>query len=91
MRTHATSITSLPPSPDEERHSRVVKYTVAMAIRLVCVLACFFVHGWWVLLPLTLAVVLPYLAVVIANVNPTQTGGSVERPGSLVRLRDQRP
>lgn len=78
------SITSLPESPDDERHRRMIRYGIAMGIRVVCVIVCFFVQGWWLLLPLAGAVLLPYVAVVIANVG-VRTGGTVERPGSVVR------
>lgn len=78
------SITSLPQSPDEERHSRVVRYTVAMAVRIVCVIAAFFVPGWWQLAAIIGAIVLPYFAVVAANVVVKQTGAEVLRPGTIL-------
>jgi cytoskeletal protein RodZ len=46
------SVTSVEISPDLERRSRFLKYTIAMVIRVICIL---------------LAVVLPYFAVIIAN------------------------
>lgn len=61
------SITSLAESPDEERNRRMVQYAVAMGIRVVCVFLCFFLQGWWLILPAIGAIVLPYFAVVIAN------------------------
>ncbi|HEU5223788.1 MAG TPA: DUF3099 domain-containing protein [Candidatus Lumbricidophila sp.] len=67
------SITSLPPSPDDDRHRREVQYFVMMSIRVLCVLAIPFTHGWWILLPILGAVFLPYFAVVVANV---KGGGS---------------
>lgn len=79
------SITSLPESPDDARHRRMIQYGIAMGIRVLCVIACFFVHGWWLLLPLAGAILLPYVAVVIANVG-SRPGGTVERPGSVVRV-----
>lgn len=79
------SITTLPLSPDQERHSRMIKYGVAMGIRLLCLIACFFVQGWWLLVAVAGAIVLPYVAVVLANARST-TAGTVERPGSIVRV-----
>jgi hypothetical protein len=79
------SITSLPESPDDERRRRMIQYGIAMGIRVLCVIACFFVHGWWLLVPLAGAVLLPYVAVVLANVG-TSKGGTVVRPGGLVRV-----
>ena len=84
------SITSLPESPDAERHGRMVRYGIAMGIRVLCVIACFFLHGWWLLIPVIGAVFLPYIAVVLANVG-SRPGGAVERPGSIVQVeRSQR-
>ena len=83
------SITSLPESPDDERHRRMLHYGIAMGVRVACVILCFFVHGWWLLLPLAGAVLLPYVAVVIANVG-SRPGGTVERPGSIIRVLPQR-
>lgn len=61
------SITTLGETPDEERHRRMVRYAIAMGIRLVCILLCFVVQGWWLILPAAGAIVLPYIAVVLAN------------------------
>lgn len=83
------SITSLPESPDDDRHRRMVRYGIAMSIRVVCVVLCIFVRGWWILLPALGAVFLPYVAVVLANVGG-RAGGTVVRPGGLVRVRRDR-
>jgi len=83
------SITSLPESPDDERKRRMIQYGIAMSIRVACVIACFFLHGWWLVLPLLGAIFLPYVAVVLANVS-SNPSGSVERPGGLVRVGRQR-
>ncbi|AWB89218.1 DUF3099 domain-containing protein [Homoserinimonas hongtaonis] len=72
-------ITSLPRSPDDDRRARMVKYSVTMGIRLVCIIACFFAPGWWLILPATGAIVLPYVAVIIANVSSSR-GGNVAAP-----------
>ena len=42
-------------------------YSIMMAIRLVCIALCLVVKGWWLVLPAAGAIVLPYIAVVIAN------------------------
>ncbi|MGV8857135.1 DUF3099 domain-containing protein [Rhodoglobus sp.] len=80
--TSPESITSLPERPDDERHRRMVNYSIAMAIRVVCVLLCVFVRGWWLVLPILGAVVLPYIAVVLANVNSSRSG-SINTPGQF--------
>jgi uncharacterized membrane protein YdbT with pleckstrin-like domain len=77
------SITAIPDSPDVERHRRMIRYLIAMVIRVACIILCFFVHGWWLLVPIVGAVVLPYVAVVLANVG-SSSGNVVERPGSVV-------
>ena len=80
------SITSLPESPDADRRRRMVRYLIAMVIRVACVIACFFLQGWWLIIPIIGAVVLPYVAVVIANVGST-SGSDVIRPGSSALVR----
>ena len=67
-RTEAQSITTLPLSPTEERRSRMLKYSIAMGIRTLCVVSLLFVQGWWMVVMVIAALVLPYLAVVVANV-----------------------
>jgi len=84
------SITSLPVSPADDRRRRMIKYTIAMTIRVICVLLLFVVQGWWLIVVGIGAIVLPYVAVVLAN---NVSGGiptAVERPGGLVPLRDPR-
>lgn len=79
------SITTLPPSPDEERKGRIVRYLIAMCLRVVCIILCFFVQGWWLLLPVIGAIVLPYFAMIVANTGTGQRG-EVLRPGAVVPL-----
>ncbi len=81
------SITTLPPSPDEERHHRMVQYSVTMGIRMVCVILIFVVPGWWALIPLAGAVVLPAIGVMVANISKRGIGGTVERPSVIERFR----
>jgi hypothetical protein len=85
------SITSLPQAPDEERRSRMIKYSVAQGVRVLCIVAVLFVPGWWRIVPIIGAVFLPYFAVVIANVSSGQRTAAVERPGALVRLDPEDP
>ncbi len=81
------SITTLATSPEADRRARMVKYSVAMGIRLVCIFACFFTPGWWLLIPAAGAIVLPYVAVVFANVGMREKDASVLRPGGLLPFR----
>ena len=83
------SATSLPPSPDAERKVRMLKYTIAMVVRLICFLVAAVLYkqlGWWTLVPIAGAVLLPYIAVVLANTVIQSKVTPVERPGSLVPL-----
>lgn len=61
------SVTNLGASPEEERRSRMIRYSIAMAVRMVCIVVAFLVQGWLMWLCFALAIVLPYWAVVIAN------------------------
>ncbi len=79
------SITSLPISPEVERRNRMLKYTLAMAIRMLCILSMLFLRGWWLVIPAIGAIVLPYFAVVIANVPAKVKRSTVERPGAIER------
>jgi len=85
------SITSLPASPAEDRHRRMVNYSIAMGIRTVCVIVGIFMHGWWLLVFGIAAMVLPYFAVVLANNVAPRTVGRMERPGVVVPLAIERP
>lgn len=80
------SITSLPRSPEDDRRSRMVKYSVTMGIRIVCIIACFFTPGWWLVIPAVGAIVLPYIAVIVANVSSSR-GSEVERPSPAAIVR----
>jgi type III secretory pathway component EscV len=61
-----------------EQSGRTKRYLISMGIRTACVLAAIVVPGWpkWVFI--AGAVVLPYLAVVIAN-----AGRENDEPGSM--------
>ena len=61
------SATALEASPDEERRSRLVKYTIAMSVRMVCIVLGVVTQGWLMWVFFALAIFLPYFAVVIAN------------------------
>jgi hypothetical protein len=84
MRQKPPSVTTLQRSPTEERRVRFVKYTVAMTIRVVCIVFMIFVEGWWLLLCAAGAILLPYFAVIIANAVRVGGGPEVVRPGPLM-------
>jgi len=68
----------------------MLRYGIAMGIRVACIIACFFVQGWWLIVPIVGALVLPYIAVVLANVG-SHDGGEVLRPGAIVPVRSTEP
>ncbi len=84
MKNKTPVVTSLPRSPTDDRNSRMANYYLAMFIRMVCIVLCIIVPGWWVLIPAFGAVVLPYIAVVLANVGNGRTAGTPIRPGGLL-------
>ncbi len=83
------SITTLPPSPADERRGRMIRYSLAMLVRMVCIIVAFLVPGWWALVPAIGAIVLPYVAVVLANVGQEGERGQVEAPGGLQIYRPE--
>jgi hypothetical protein len=65
--TEIHSITDAAAAHSEEMRQRMIKYAVAMGIRMVCLILVFVVDGWFKVLPVIGAVFLPWFAVVIAN------------------------
>ncbi|MGM0930846.1 MAG: DUF3099 domain-containing protein [Actinomycetota bacterium] len=61
------SITDVPESHTDEMHRRMVKYSLAMGIRLACLLLFFFIDSWFRWFFVAGAVFLPWIAVIIAN------------------------
>ncbi len=88
MTHHPQSITSIPRSADDDRHRRMVRYSVTMGIRIVCVILLVFVRDWWLLVVAAGAVFLPWVAVILANAVDSRYS-KVERPGAreLATLR----
>ncbi|MDQ1575485.1 MAG: hypothetical protein QOH55_635 [Microbacteriaceae bacterium] len=69
----------------------MIKYSVAMGIRVLCLVSILFVPGWWAVIPAMGAIFLPYFAVVIANVGSNPQAYEVERPGNIVPTFPTRP
>lgn len=65
----------------------MIKYTIAMSIRVACIFAMLFVDGWWLAVCAAGAIFLPYVAVVLANVSGPSHTQEVLRPGGLVSQR----
>jgi hypothetical protein len=64
----------------------MIKYSVAMGVRVLCIIAILFVPGWWKVIPAIGAVFLPYFAVVIANVGADPRQADVQRPGNILPM-----
>ncbi|APF40170.1 DUF3099 domain-containing protein [Neomicrococcus aestuarii] len=79
-------ITDARPGASIDEHSRIVKYSVSMGVRVLCFILAFFVQGWLQILCLVAAVVLPYFAVIIANGRP-----SVMPEGRTAQFMDDIP
>jgi predicted tellurium resistance membrane protein TerC len=70
------SVTNLDISPEEERKSRMVRYLIAMSIRVVCIVAGVYVEGWLMWVCFAGAIFLPYSAVIIANASGSSSARS---------------
>jgi len=66
-------ITDARDAGSKELSSRMWRYTIAMAFRLVCFVGIVFVDGWLRWLLLAFAVFLPYVAVLLANQTDERT------------------
>ena len=85
-RSSAFLVTDARPGASVDEHSRIVKYSISMGVRVLCFVLAFFVQGWLQVLCLVAAVVLPYFAVIIANGRP-----SVAADERTVRFMDELP
>jgi hypothetical protein len=79
------SATSLEVSPEEERRGRIIKYSIAQGVRVLCIIIAVLNPGgpvMWV--AVAGAVLLPYFAVVIANATgsgaPRKSAPKAEAP-----------
>ena len=73
-------MTSVSESLEEEQARRMRRYLITMAIRTGCFIFAFIATGWlrWVLV--AGAVVLPYIAVVLANARKPRGPGRIRPP-----------
>jgi hypothetical protein len=85
------SATALPTSPEEDRKHRMRAYSIAMSIRMACLILVFVVPGWLKIVFGIGAVVLPYVAVVLANVGAKGASSAVLPPVPQPLAIEQRP
>ena len=81
------SATSLEQSPEDERRTRMVRYTVAMSVRMVCIVLGVFTQGVFMWIFFALAIFLPYFAVVLANAQgaPKQSSNLAVAPKMTIK------
>lgn len=79
---NAQSATSLPRSPREEANARSRRYLVMMAVRVLCFILMVVItpYGWYTWALGAAAVLLPYIAVVSANVGEDVRSTEAIRP-----------
>jgi len=78
-------ITTAASSPAADIAARQRRYVISMGIRTVCFVAAIVADGWlrWVLI--VAALLLPYVAVVMANNSNTRSDGFMLRDGEYAR------
>jgi hypothetical protein len=76
------STTSVPRAPDEEAGARFTKYLITMGIRIACFILMVAItpYGWYTWVFGVGATVLPYVAVVLANVGQDTHISRAESP-----------
>jgi predicted tellurium resistance membrane protein TerC len=86
------SVTSLDLSPEEERKQRMIRYSIAMGIRTICIVLGVFTTGIWMWLFFAAAIFLPYFAVVVANAQgpSTKKQSSAIAPKLTIKASDIR-
>ncbi len=89
------SVTSAPQSAADDQGERIRRYLTAMGLRLVCSVLALLASGWLRWTFVVAAVILPYIAVVLANAVGPRTGelvAPVSAPQGEVRaIPGERP
>ncbi|MEO3935376.1 DUF3099 domain-containing protein [Dermatophilaceae bacterium Soc4.6] len=73
------SVTDVPSSVSADRADRARRYLTAMGLRGICFVLAIVTTGWLRWTFVAGAVILPYIAVVLANAVGPRTGGTVTR------------
>lgn len=84
--TRAQSATSLPRAPRDEASARVRTYLITMGVRIACFVLMVVVQplGWYTWVFAAGAILLPYFAVVIANVGFDTRSPDAEDPEKAI-------
>lgn len=75
------AITALAEAPEHDRRRRMIRYTVAMIVRVICIVLAMVLQGWLMWVFFAAAIFLPYFAVVIAN-----NAGNPQSDGKLAKI-----
>lgn len=78
--TQQYDVTSVGVNPAKDRAHRMRVYFLTMTLRVLCVISLFWVRGYWIILVGIGAVVLPYIAVMVANAVSHVGGETPEAP-----------
>ncbi len=81
------SVTSLDLSPEQERKQRMVRYTIAMTIRTLCIILGVISTGILMWVFFALAIFLPYFAVVLANAQGGKSSKQSDRLAPKVTIK----
>lgn len=81
------SVTTAPITLQEEQSGRVRQYLWTMALRTACFIGAFFFEGWLRWTCVALAIVLPYVAVVLVNSVAPRGVSEADTPAGQRRLR----
>ena len=73
------SISQARESLDDEMHHRMKRYLISMSIRTVCFILAVVLEGWLRWTMAGAAIVLPYVAVVMANAGPSKGAPAASR------------
>lgn len=71
------SVTSVPETLRDEQSHRIHRYLLTMGIRTACFILAVVTDGWVRWVSAVLAIVLPYVAVVMANAVRPRRGGTI--------------
>ncbi|MEI2268042.1 MULTISPECIES: DUF3099 domain-containing protein [unclassified Microbacterium] len=90
---HTPSATSLATAPEVDARSRTRRYVIMMTVRVACFILMVTVtpYGWQTWIFAAGAAVLPYLAVVVANVGTGEEVIIAERPSREIESTPTRP
>lgn len=81
------SVTSLDLSPEQERKQRMVRYTIAMSIRTICIILGVISTGVLMWVFFALAIFLPYFAVVLANAQGGKSSKQSDRLAPKITIK----